>query len=126
MKESHIDQFARNPEKMFWSCSSYRSVVPLQPVDGMMRLHQYVDVLQRRVVLEVAMGFPGGFVISQQDLAPCHTSKMVTQLFQQKGIHILDRPGYPQDMNPMRICDPFSRGNRKERTVPHNRSLLRP
>lgn len=39
--------------------------------------------------------------IFQQDLAPCHASKMVKKFFADKGIQCLDWPGNSPDINPI-------------------------
>ena len=102
VRECHIDQSVKHPvKKMFWGCFSYNGVGPLHPVEGMMRSAQYIDILQSQLVSEMVNVFPDGSGIFQQDLAPCHTSKVVKKFFQEKGIRILDWPGNSPDVNPI-------------------------
>lgn len=102
VKPEHIQQSVKHPEKkMFWGCFSYHGVGPLQPVDGMMRSDQYIDILSRRLVPEMRKTFPLATGIFQHDLAPCHTSKKVQTFFRQKKITVLDWPGNSPDLSPI-------------------------
>ena len=38
---------------------------------------------------------------SQQDLAPCHTSKKMRTFFEENGLTTLDWPGNSPDLNPI-------------------------
>lgn len=115
VRDSHIDHFVKHPQKqMFWGCFSYYGVGALHPVQGMMRSPQYIEVLQRRAVPELKKTFPDGSGVFQQDLAPCHTSKMVKTFFNTNQITILDWPGNSPDLNPIEnmwsICKQRLRG----------------
>ena len=44
--------------------------------------------------------YPDGTGIFKQDLAPCHTSKVMQSFFKSK-LHILDWPGISPDLNPI-------------------------
>ena len=100
--ESHINQFVKHPEKkMFWGCFSYYGIGPLHLVEGMMISAQYIDVLKSRVVPEMSKLFPDGSGLFQQDLAPCHTSKVVKMFLQEKAIQVLEWPGNSPDLNPI-------------------------
>lgn len=120
LNDSHINQTVKHPQKkMFWGCFGYDGVGPLHPVDGMMQSQQYVDVLQRRLLPELQKRFSDGSGIFQQDLAPCHTSKMVKGFMNQKQIKVLEWPGNSPDVNPIEnlwgICK--SRLRRKDCTT---------
>lgn len=102
LTEDHIDQSVKHPEKkMFWGCFSYTGVGSLRPVEGMMRSPQYIDVIQRNVIQDMRKAFPEGNGVFQQDLAPCHTSKAVTKVFEQNQIKVLDWPGNSPDLSPI-------------------------
>jgi len=102
IRDSHIDQCVKHPlKKMFWGCFSYYGVGSLHPVEGMMRSAQYIDVLQKRLVPELEKRFPDGSGIFQQDLAPCHTSKIVKNFMTEKNIQVLDWPGNSPDVSPI-------------------------
>ncbi|XP_063855001.1 uncharacterized protein LOC135097165 [Scylla paramamosain] len=45
--------------------------------------------------------FPDGSGIFQQDLAPCHTSKIVKNFMTEKNIQVLDWPGNSPDVSPI-------------------------
>ena len=62
---------------MFWGCFSYYGVGPLKSVEGMMNFEKYLDVLTKKVILEMARKFPEGSGIFQQDFPPCHTCRKV-------------------------------------------------
>ena len=79
LREGHIDQNIKHPEKkMFWGSFSFHGVGSLRPVEGMMRSAQYIDVIETKAIPEMQKAFPDGSGVFQQDLAPCHTSKIVT------------------------------------------------
>ena len=102
LRESHINQFIKHPlKKMFWGFFSYYGVGGLHIVEGMMRGPQYIEVLQRRVVPELKKRFPDGSGIFQQDLAPCHTSKLVKNFMTTTRIKMLDWPVNSPNLNPI-------------------------
>lgn len=95
-------EFVKHPEKvMFWGCFSHGGIGPLIKVDGMMNSKQYISVLRRGAVPEMRKRFPGNSGVFQQDLAPCHTSKMVKTFFTSKKLSVLPWPGNSPDLNPI-------------------------
>uniref|UniRef100_A0A2L2YHU5 Transposase, partial n=1 Tax=Parasteatoda tepidariorum TaxID=114398 RepID=A0A2L2YHU5_PARTP len=86
---------------MFWGCFGYNGVGPLQPIDGMMRSEQYITILGKKVVPELKKRYPDGTGIFQQDLAPCHTSKIVKKFMSENQIETLEWPGNSPDINPI-------------------------
>ena len=70
-------------------------------VKGMMNSEKYTDVLTKKVTLEMARRFPEGLGVFQQDLAPCHTSRKVKNVFALKNISVLDWPRTSLDYNPI-------------------------
>ena len=102
LREVHVDQTVKHPEKkMFWGCFSYYGVGSLRPVEGMMRSAQYIDVLEKKAIPDMQRAFPDGSGVFQQDLAPCHTSKISTNFFRMNNIKVLDWPGNSPDLNPI-------------------------
>jgi transposase len=115
LRDCHIDQYVKHPQKkMFWGCFSYYGVGRLQPIEGMMRSPQYIEVLRMKVIPELEKTYPDGTGILQQDLAPCHTSKMVKKFMTEQQIQVLDWPGNSPDVNPIEnlwaICKSRLRG----------------
>ena len=68
---------------------------------GMMNSEKYLDVLTKRVILDMARKFPEVSGIFQQDLAPCHTSQKVKNFINLNNISGLDWPGNSPDLNPI-------------------------
>lgn len=102
IRDCHIDQHVKHPaKKMFWGCFGYDGVGSLQPVDGMMRSPQYIEIIRRKVVPELQNRFPDGTGILQQDLAPCHTSKVVKNFMTEQHIEVIDWPGNSPDVSPI-------------------------
>ena len=50
----------------------------------MMRSAQYIDLIEKKAIPDMQKAFPDGSGVFQQVLAPCHTSKIVTNFFQNK------------------------------------------
>ena len=68
----------------------------LCPIHGMTNSAHYIEV-----ILDMRKAFPDGLGVFQQDLAPCHTSKVVTNLFKRYKIKVLDWPRNSPDLNPI-------------------------
>ena len=86
---------------MFWGCFSIEGPGTLQPVTGMMNADAYIDVLQRKLVPELAKRFPNGLGVFQHDLAPCHTAKKVVKFMTDNHIQTLAWPANSPDLNPI-------------------------
>ena len=98
----HIDQCVKHTEKkMFWGCFSYAGAGSLHPIHGMMNSAHYVEVTEEKVIPDMRKVFPDGSGVFQQDLAPCHMSKVVTNFFKRNKIKVLDWPGNSPDLNPI-------------------------
>lgn len=98
----HILQTVKHPEKkMFWGCFTYSGPGPLCPVTGMMNSSSYIQILGSKLVPELHKQFPDGTGVFQQDLAPCHTSKLVQRFFKKERITCLQWPGNSPDINPI-------------------------
>jgi len=100
LKEDHFVQTVKHPEKkMFWGCFSINGPGTLIPVEGMMNSKTYLPIIERRVSRELATLHPDA--IFQQDSAPCHKAKIVTNCFKKLKIRVLDWPGNSPDLNPI-------------------------
>ena len=86
---------------MVWSMMSANGVGRLHIVQGRMNQHQYIRVLEQKLIPDLPKHFPDGGGIFQQDGAPCHTAKSVTAFMKQKKIPVLPWPGNSPDMNPI-------------------------
>ena len=77
----------------------------LIPIEGMMNLDKYKDILANYLLLILSDSDSRAGRVFQQDLAPCHTSKKVQNSFGQTGIKLLDWPEkqfsvlYPRNCN---------------------------
>lgn len=102
LSPKHIVQTVKHPDKkMFWGCFSHSGTGPLYPVSGMMNSIMYKQVIQSKLIPEMTKRFPAGNGVFQQDLAPCHTSKMMKTFFNQNNITCLQWPGNSPDINPI-------------------------
>ena len=87
---------------MVWGCMGLNGVGKLTEVQGIMDAKQYCEILDDGVVesfekLEMAEGER----IFQQDNDPKHTSRLVTQSFEDKHIQVLVWPTQSPDLNPI-------------------------
>jgi len=57
--------------------------------------------LTKYLLPTVRVTFPEGGGIIQQDLAPCHTSKMMQKFFKESKLSVLEWPGNSPDLNPI-------------------------
>jgi len=73
---------------MFWGCVAFTGLGDLVPVDATMNQRKYLDVLNNHA-------FPSGdklidkFIL-QQDNAPCHKAKLITQFLKDVCVNTLD------------------------------------
>lgn len=83
---------------MFWGCVAYNGLGDLVPITGSMNQHQYLSTLNDTA-------FPNGdrligeSFILQQDNAPCHKSRMITNFLKNVGVGTLDWPPQSPDLN---------------------------
>lgn len=105
--QSHTRQMRPFTVKvMFWACISVDGPGPLVPVEGTMNARLYRDVLQEHVVpladlVPLAHRFNNPGFIYQQDNAPCHNARLITNFLADNDIAVLPWPPYSPDMNPI-------------------------
>ena len=58
----------------------------------------YLQIIERKVCRELSDLHPRA--IFQQDYAPCHKDKMITNCFKKMNMTVLDWPGNSPDLNP--------------------------
>lgn len=86
---------------MFWGCFSHSGVGPLVPIEGMMNSKKYIPIIRQHAIPELRKRFPAKSGIFQQDMAPCHVSKLVKKFFKSKKITLLEWAGNSPDLNPI-------------------------
>jgi len=45
---------------MFWGNFSFLVVAPLMPIEGLMNLYNYIDVIERKAIPDMRKAFPDG------------------------------------------------------------------
>ena len=85
---------------MIWGMMSRYGVGPIYRVDGTMRQHQYVNVLQNVMLPHVTKQFKSNFLF-QQDNAPCHKSAFVKNWFSSNDITPWCWPPQSPDLSPI-------------------------
>jgi len=45
---------------MFWGSFSFSVVDSLMPIEGMVNLHKYIDVIERKAIPDMRKAFSGG------------------------------------------------------------------
>ena len=98
LREEHFAQAAKHPDKkMFWGCFSVNGPCTLTPVESMMNSKVLLPVIERRVSRKLANLHP--LAIFQQNSAPCHKAKVITNCFKKKKIKILEWPDSSPNLN---------------------------
>jgi hypothetical protein len=83
---------------MFWGCISRNGPGPLIPITGTVNAARYSDILENHL-FPYLVTIGGGNWRYQQDNAPCHKARVVTQLLVNHTIPVLEWPPYSPDMN---------------------------
>ena len=100
LREEYFVQSVKHPDKkMFWGCFSVNSPGALVPVEGMMNSKTYLPIIESRVSRELASLHPQA--VFQQDSAPCHKAKIITNCFKKLKMEVLEWPGNSPDLNPI-------------------------
>lgn len=102
IKTTHTAQHRPFVQKvMFWGCFSYEGTGPIVPVTGTMTAAKYLATLTEHLVPQMHEWFGAGGGVFQQDNAPCHKARRVTQQFQEWGLEVLSWPPYSPDLAPI-------------------------
>lgn len=83
---------------MFWGCIAYNGLGDLVPVDRTMDKDTYLEVLNENA-LSCGERLIGESFIFQQDNAPCHKAKIITNFLKEKGVFTLEWPPQSPDLN---------------------------
>ena len=70
------------------------------PVEGMMNSKAYLPNIERKVCTDLSKLHPQA--IFQQDSAPCHKAKIITNCLKKIKITVLDWLGNSPDLNPIK------------------------
>ena len=101
LREEHFVQTVKHADKkMFWGCFSINGPRSLVSVEGMINTKAYLKIIERKVCKKFSALQPRA--IFQQDSAPCHKAKMITNCFKKMKITVLDWPGNSPDLNPIK------------------------
>ena len=62
---AHCNELGKEARKMFWDSFSFSVVVSLMPIEGVMNLFKYIDVIERKAIPDMRKAFPDGGRIFQ-------------------------------------------------------------
>ena len=60
LSPAHCNELVKEPKKMFWNSFSFSVVASLMPIEGMMNLYKYIDVIERKDIPDMSKAFPDG------------------------------------------------------------------
>ena len=69
---------------MFWGSFSFSAVASLMPIEGMMNLRKYNDLIERTAIPDMRKAFPDGGG-KFQDIVPCLSSEKVKTNFRKQN-----------------------------------------
>lgn len=92
-----------NPGIMVWGCFSSKTVGVLHrvPVNTKINSAEYKNILETSLVPSLARFRTPRLLTFQQDNAPCHKTRLISDWLAQKHIRTLDWPAQSPDLNPI-------------------------
>ena len=66
----------------------------------MMNAAKYIGVLNTLLLPQLHQWHPDGHGMYQQDNAPCHKARIVTEVLQEAGVQVMSWPPYSPDLSP--------------------------
>ena len=84
---------------MVWSCFSAQGTGQLVVVKGTMNGAKYRELMEKHLLPQRAVWFPGGGDTFQQDNAPCH--RAATGFLREQGVAVMNWPAYSPDLSPI-------------------------
>lgn len=85
---------------MVWGCFSWNGVGPIHLINDTMTKERYRDILEEVMLPFAEENMPLRWIF-QQDNDPKHSSKLVSEWFQRKGVEVLEWPSQSPDLNPI-------------------------
>lgn len=82
-----------------WCCMSYYGLGIFTLFDGRLNANRYIDILGNNLIPSIDLFHKDEPFIFQQDNAPCHRARLVTQWFQDQEIDVLSWPANSPDLN---------------------------
>ncbi|GBN39680.1 Transposable element Tc1 transposase [Araneus ventricosus] len=107
---------------------SWAALLPVVVVQQTMKAENYLNIITDQLHPYMALVFPNGNGIFQQDNAPCHKVRIVLEWFEEHTdeFHLMFWPPNSPDLNPMeRIWDVMERQLRDQTPPCPNISILR-
>lgn len=83
---------------MFWGCVCFNGIGDLVPIEGTMNKDQYLHILNNHACTSGDKLIGQSFIL-QQDNAPCHKAKMITNFLRDVEVNTLDWPPQSPDLN---------------------------
>ena len=84
LSPAHCNELVKEPKRMFWGSFSFSVVASLMPIEGMMNLRKYNDVIERTAIPDMRKAFPDGGG-KFQDIVPCLSSEKVKTNFRKQN-----------------------------------------
>ena len=89
---------------MSWGSFTYSGVGLLLPIEAIINSEKYIQVLDKKVVRDLANAFPDGSTVDYFNrtlLHACYKAKKVMEYIKKIKIKVLDWPGNSPDLNPI-------------------------
>ena len=82
-----------------WACMSYDGVKFFKLFQGRLNASSYEEILENYLMPSLDLMDDKEFTIFQQDNAPCHTAKRITEFFAENNVKTLKWPANSPDLN---------------------------
>lgn len=96
---------------MFWGCVCNSGLGNLVPIDGTMNKDKYLNILNNYAFISGDTLIGESFIL-QQDNAPCHKARLITDFLRDTGVNTLDWPPQSPDLNIIENVWSYIKGKR--------------